>query len=360
MVADTAIKPWRSAHGRWWAALVVALLAYPWWPALDTAIDQTLGLPMQLERLLVSMFVFALLALAVHVHLGLAGMMQLGSAALYGVGAYTFGLATVEKLPLQLEPWRALGLCALMGALWGGALGVLCARVRGDAVGMLTLAFAEIWRATALNAEGITDGSRGLNPLPSPSLPMWLCDAWPGGMDAGRAQFVALYSLALLTVVALVVGLEAMARGPLGRALSAMRADPLAAEMVGLSVWRLRAQAMAVGGAIAGAGGGLYAAYLTTTAEPNTYDFNVSVMALCAVVLGGLGSALGAVLGAAFVVFFDTALGPIVDALVREVLGPDIAQAPWASFGHWRWLVFGTLLIVTMQWRPQGLLRRAS
>ena len=333
-------------------AALACLAAYPLVSRLDVALDRLLGLPLQLERLMVSTFIFALLALSLHVQLGLAGLMQLGGAALTGTGAYAFALVTVQKLPFQWPFLAAAALAVAVAAAVGAVLGLLCARVRGDAVAMVTLAFGEVWRTCMVNGEAITDGARGLSPLAGPALPSAV-QAWVG--DPSRADFVALYLAALSTLVAGSALCAWLSTRPLGRAWAAARADPLAAEACGLSVAALRSQAMAVGGALAGAGGALYAAYLTTTAEPNAYDYNLSVMALAAVVLGGLGSVRGALFGAAFVTAIDVALGPVVESCLWRLFSLRPAEHPWVAFAQWRWLVFGLLLVATMRLRPRGV-----
>lgn len=337
------------------SAAAALMLLYPVLPWLDQALDATLGLPLQLERQLLSFFIFALLALALHVQVGLAGMMQLGVAAFFGIGAYVTGIATVEKFPFQLGFWAALLLAPAVGALAGAALGGLCARVDGDYLAMVTLGFAEVVRVSLLNMDSITDGSRGLNPLPGPWLPAWALQLL-GGAQAERATFLPVYWVAAIALLVCAAGLVRLQHTGLGRAFAAMRSDPLATRAQGISTAKLRAQAMALGGAMAALAGALYATYLTTTAEPNNYDYNVSVMALCAVVLGGLGSVRGALLGALLVSSFDTLLSPMLSIWLGRFVSDAAGGGVFTSFAHWRWLLFGTLLVAMMRLRPQGML----
>ena len=100
--------------------------------------------------------------------------------------------------------------------------------------------------------------------------------------------------------------------------------------------------------------GALYATNLTTTAEPNTYDFTYSIMVLCCVIIGGLGSLRGVLLGAAVLLTFDNVLSPLLTNLLQRALGGS-SNNVLASFTNWRWLIFGLALVLMMRLRPEGL-----
>lgn len=344
-----------GAWRRVFAFVAVALLAaYPMLPGVDAALDRALGLPLQLDRQLLGAFIFGLLSLGLYVQLGLAGLMQLGSAAFFALGAYTAGVLTVQKFPFQLGFWPLLLLAPAVGGVGGVALGGLCARVNGDQLAMVTLGFGEVVRVVLLNLESITDGSRGLNPLPAPALPGWAV-ALLGGPQNERVTFLPVYWTALACLVAVYVGLGALGRAPLGRALRAMREDALAARSLGLSLPELKCVAMGLGGAVSSLAGALYATYLTTTAEPNTYDAGLSYMVLCGVILGGVHHRVGAVLGASLLVAFDNVLTPTMGQLFAHFAGESALATTLGNFANWRWAVFGTALIATMRLRPEGL-----
>lgn len=333
------------------AALSVA--AYPFVPLLDWLLEACTGTPLQLERQILSMMIFALLALALCLQTGQAGIVQLGIAAFFGLGAFGSGIVTVQKFPLQWGFWGALVAVPPVCALVGAALSGPCAGLRGDYLAMVTLAFGELTRVVLLNLEGITDGSRGLNPLPMPWLPPYLTTR----LDApalAHAEFLAIYYVALAAVLAVWLGLVALARAPLGRAFVALREDELACAALGLSPAGLRLRAFAAGASIAGLAGVLYATYLTTTAEPSTYDFNLSTMVLCAVILGGIDSPRGAVLGAVLLTGFDALVAPALTVLL-QALGHGDDAGVWTSFASWRLMLFGGALMWLMRVRPQGL-----
>ena len=336
---------------RW--LVVLAVVVYPWVPLLDWALAACTGTPLQLERQFLSMMICARLALALCLQTGQAGIVQLGIAAYFGLGAFGSGILTVQKYPLQCGFWGALMLVPPACAAVGAALSGPCAGLRGDYLAMVTLAFGELTRVLLLNLEGITDGSRGLNPLPMPWLPPGITGRLDGAALA-HAEFLAIYYVALAAVVATWLTLKALARAPLGRALVALREDELACAALGLSPGFLRLCAFAAGAGLAGLAGVLYATYLTTTAEPSTYDFNLSTMVLCAAILGGIDSPLGAVLGAVLLTGFDALVAPFL-GLVLQALGRGDDAGVWSSFASWRLMLFGGALMLLMRLRPQGL-----
>jgi branched-chain amino acid transport system permease protein len=337
-----------------WAYSVAFLaLIYPLMPVLDWATEALTGAPLQLERQLLSMMIFALLTLALSLQVGQAGIVQLGLAAFFALGAFGAGILTVQKYPIQLGFWGALVLVPPLCAAVGACLSAPCANLRGDYLAMVTLAFGELTRVILLNTEGITDGSRGLNPLPVP----WLPESLVGHLDGPARQhveFLTIYYVALWAVLTTVVVLTRVLGQPLGRAFVALREDELACASLGLNPGRLRLVAFASGAGLAGLAGVLYATYLTTTAEPSTYDFNLSTMVLCAAILGGLDSPRGAVLGAVVLTGFDNLLAPSVTAVLKA-LGAGDDPGPWASFASWRLLIFGGALVALMRLRPEGL-----
>ena len=138
----------------------------------------------------------------------------------------------------------------------------------------------------------------------------------------------------------------------------ALRDDELAAACMGLDPARLKLQAFAGGAALAGIAGCLYATNLTTTADPNNYDFNNAIMVLCCLILGGLGTLRGALLGAALVIGFDNVLSPLLDRALQQL--PGVGGHPLANFSAWRWMLFGLLLVVMMRVRPAGLFAPAT
>ncbi len=343
-----------SAH-RWKkaalpAALVAFLLIYPLAPALDWAMNAA-GLPLGIDRALVNIFIFAILALALNLQVGYAGLLQLGIAAFFAIGAFTTGVFTVGKYPFQIEFWGALALAPVVAGLFGLALGLPTIRLRGDYLAIVTLGFGEVTRVVLINLENITDGQRGLNPVPAPWLPRFVTEqAGPGD----RAKFLSMYYLALLFLVGLVVIFRVLERSRLGRQFVALREDELASSCMGINPARTKLIAFACGAAVAGLAGAMYATNLTTTSEPNTYNFNYSIMVLCCLIVGGLGSLRGVLLGALVLLGFDNIISPLLTRLIAKATGGGSSNV-LLNFTNYRWLIFGLALVLMMRFRPEGL-----
>lgn len=341
----------RASQPIWVWGLLGVLVLYPLVPFLDWGL-QAAGVAVRLDRQLVNVFVFGLLALALNLQVGYAGLLQLGIAGFFAIGAMTTGVLTVDKYPFQLGFWGALLAAPTVAGAAGLLIGAPTLRLKGDYLAIVTLGFGEVMRVLLLNLENITDGPRGLNPIPAPWLPDALRDAIGGG-DPAVAQLRTVYWAALGLVLLVLVLLTLLERSRLGRAFVALREDELAASCMGLDPARIKLAAFAGGAAIAGLAGCLYATNLTTTAEPNTYDFNYSIMVLCCLIIGGLGSLRGSLLGAAILLGFDNVLSPLLTRLLQSAVGES--DHVLASFSNWRWLIFGGALIAMMRLRPEGL-----
>jgi branched-chain amino acid transport system permease protein len=341
-------------YARFEVLALLFLLVYPIVPFLDWGVEGLTGQALRLDRQLVNIFIFGLLALALNLQVGYAGLLQLGIAAFFAIGAMTTGVLAVEKYPFQLGFWGSLVFAPAAAAGIGLLLGAPMLRLRGDYLAIVTLGFGEVVRVVLLNLENVTDGPRGLNPVPEPWLPQVLSDWLSGSGTATEGTLKSMYYLSLLILAAAVIVFRVLERSRIGRAFVALREDELAASCMGLDPTRIKLAAFAGGAALAGIAGCLYATNLTTTAEPNTYDFNYSIMVLCCLIIGGLGSVRGALLGAALLLGFDNVLSPLLTRLLQSALGGD-STSVLASFTNWRWLVFGTALVLMMRLRPEGL-----
>ncbi len=340
--------------GRLPVLALLALAIYPFAPVLDWGLEAATGQALHIDRQLVNIFIFSLLALALNLQVGQAGLLQLGIAAFFAIGAFTTGVLTVEKYPFQIGFWGAMLVAPLAGALGGFLLGAPTLRLRGDYLAIVTLGFGEVMRIVLLNLENITDGPRGLNPVPAPWLPTVVRELLSPGGDASIGVLRAMYFLALIVLAATVVCLNLLEKSRIGRAFVALREDELAASCMGIEPARIKLAAFTGGAALAGLAGCFYATNLTTTAEPNTYDFNYSIMVLCCLIIGGLGSLRGALLGAGLLLGFDNVVSPLLTRLLQTALGGESTHV-MASFSNWRWIVFGTALVVMMRLRPEGL-----
>jgi branched-chain amino acid transport system permease protein len=299
-----------------------------------------------------TLFIYCILALGLNVMVGYTGLVHLGIAAFFGIGAYVCAILTVPMYPFRLPFAAAAAVSVLTAAGVGLFLGAPTLRLRGDYLAIVTLGFGEVVKVTLRNLEQVTGGMKGLNPVPPPGAGSRL-----GGIDLGLAFAVDprwFYYLALAALAGVVIAMRRLELSRLGRAWVAVREDELAASAMGISATRVKLSAFAMSSAVAGLAGCLYAASLSTTADPNAYDFNRSVMVLCAVILGGLGSIPGTLLGVALLVGFDTVLAPWADSWIQQ-LAINPSGSSLLSFSGWRLAIFGLALVLVMRYRPEGL-----
>lgn len=248
-----------------------------------------------------------LLALSIYLTLA-CGLLTVANAAFMGIGAYTAALLTIRaEAPFPL----ALSCGALLPALVALLIGQPTLRLSGVYLAMATLAFGEVVRIVILNAEDLTGGALGLNAIPQLT----------GGFDVALAVGLALYVLLRL------------ARSRLGRTMSAIEQDEIAAELMGLNVRAYKLWLFAFGAALAGLAGALNA-HFTFFIGPGEYGFERGVEILTMGVLGGTGSPWGAVLGGVLI------------TLLPEIL---------RGLGHYRPLVNGIILIAIILYSPKGL-----
>lgn len=338
-------SPWRMSWKE--VAALLAAVAYAWALYRDPAIGSQVT----------NLFIFSILAIGLNVIVGSAGMFHLGIAALFGIGAYTTGILTVPANPFGCGFWVTLVASTLTASIAGVMLAAPLLRLRGDYFALVTLAFGEVVRFSLRNLEEITGGTRALNPIPPPQVPGWLADSLgPFGIGRDFAQEYRLFywlDMALLAVAAAVVWrIEISATG---RRWRAVRDDELAAACLGINLARAKLSALALGSALAGMAGSLYAFKITSTASPDAYDFSRSAIVLCAILVGGLGSIRGAIVGTFLVLGFDNLMAPWLDSLVQSIQLAD-GGSRLLVFSNWRLLVFGTLLIALMRFRPAGLI----
>ncbi|MBI3320760.1 MAG: branched-chain amino acid ABC transporter permease, partial [Candidatus Omnitrophica bacterium] len=238
---------------------------------------------------LTTALIYALLALGLNLIVGLTGLLHLGYAAFFAIGAYTYGLL---NLHWGWPFWAGWMPAALVAGLCGVCLGVPALRVRGDYLAIVTLGFGEIVRITFTNLDRWTGGPNGLLGIAHPRI--WVPGR--GVVDLG-VESAPYYYLACLSTVVVAGVCVRLSRSRVGRAWVAIREDELAASCVGIPVLQLKLLAQGCGGAIAGLAGALFAAKQGTI-TPDSFDFILSVMILSMVVLGGMGSVRGAIVGA--------------------------------------------------------------
>ena len=219
-----------------------------------------------------TLFIYCILALGLNVMVGYTGLVHLGIAAFFGIGAYLTAILTVPMYPFQIGWFAAAIVSVLVTAGIGLALGGPTLRLRGDYLAIVTLGFGEVVKVTLRNLEQITGGMKGLNPVPPPGAGVKVA-----GIDLGLAFAIDprwFYYLSLLALAGVVLAMRRLENSRLGRAWVAVREDELAASAMGISATKVKLSAFAMSSAVAGLAGCLYAGSLSTTADTNAYDFN--------------------------------------------------------------------------------------
>jgi branched-chain amino acid transport system permease protein len=264
--------------------------------------------------------IYIILALGLNLVVGMTGMLHLGYVAFYAVGAYTFGLLSVK---LGVSFWLALPAGALISAAFGILLGLPTLRLRGDYLAIVTLGFGEMIRITLNNWDSFTGGPNGVMNIARPTF--------AGIVLRSPVHF---YYLILVLAAVAAIAVTRLNNSPLGRALVAVREDEAAAESLGINVTRMKILAFSMGAFWAGMAGVIFASKQTFV-SPESFNFMESVLILCMVVLGGMGSIPGVIVG----------------ACILYLLPEGLRQ-----FQLYRMLIFGAVLVMMMIFRPQGLI----
>src|SRR5271170_1479806 len=350
--------------------LGVFFFAFPYIPGFD---DDTLFSDADVDSM-ANAAAFATLALGLNIVVGFAGLLDLGYAAFFAIGAYFYGIFTsfqvmplwhaywqplamvglVEKINqggpdlvhFTLSFWLALPLAASIAAFFGVLFGAPTLRLKGDYLAIVTLGFGEIVPIIARNWSDLTNGAAGLNGVAAPRL-----FGWSFGVNSVPYYYVAIIMVAMLIFVSI-----RLRDSRIGRAWMAIREDEIAAGAMGVDRTKFKLLAFAIGAAFGGMTGVFYVAKLQT-ATPEMFGFPVSVMILVMVVFGGIGSVWGVVLGAFILQLLQSwwlqdlsewlhALGRLVDnAWLQHIdLVPSIE------------LIFGFILVGMMLFRRQGLI----
>ena len=332
MNLTTRVLRRRAGYG-WFLALALA--------ALVPVVDHLLLPQFRVTGQLVPVLTFAIVALGLNIVVGFTGLLHLGAAAFMAVGAYAFAILTAPAYPFQVGFWCGLGLATGAGALAGLLLALPTMRLRGDYLAVVTLGCGEIVKELLKNLAPITKGPQGINPLPPPALGPWT----PGPTEPAASWWLYLLILAVVVVVNL-----NLRRSRLGRAWTAVREDELAARAMGVEAAAAKRSAFAFGSAFCALGGAMMASF-STGVEPATYDFQMSIIVLCIVVLGGMGSVAGVLVGSAAIMGFNQVGLP----LITRLLGGGAEAHPLLDANNWKFMIFGLVLVVMMRCRPEGL-----
>ncbi len=345
------------------ALLLVAALLFPIINGNDANIDA-----------MANALAFATLALGLNIVVGFAGLLDLGYAAFFAIGAYTYGILSswqlhpawsnfwtpfawldlVQKASLgnatvvhfTVSFWLALGLSAIVAAFFGVLFGAPTLRLRGDYLAIVTLGFGEIVPIVARNWVSLTNGAAGLNGAAPPRLFGWSFGIW-----AEPYYYVVLGLVVLLMFVSI-----SLRDSRIGRAWMALRDDEVAASVMGIDLVRYKLLAFAIGAGFAGMTGCFFIAKLQS-ATPDMFMFPVSVMILVMVVLGGMGSVWGVVVGAMILQLLQSWFLPDLSGWVNAVgQWTNVAFLQNVHLEQATELIFGIILVVMMLFRREGLI----
>lgn len=267
--------------------------------------------------------IYVMLGLGLNIVVGLGGMLNLGYVAFYAVGAYTYGLLFHY---FGLSFWIALPIAALFSTIFGILVAFPVLRLRGDYLAIVTLAFAEITRLVIENWGSLTLGPSGIKNIAAPGF--------FGIKMKLPAKMMAIYYIILIMAVLTIIVIYRLENSRIGRAWQALREDEIATRAMGINVSVTKLTAFALGATWAGFAGVLFAAK-TTFINPQSFTIWESIIILCFVVLGGMGS------------IFGVALAAIVLTLLPESL---------RMFSEYRMIVYGAVLVIMMIFRPGGFI----
>jgi len=271
-------------------------------------------------RIMIMIWIYSVACLGYNFIMGFTGLLQFGHAAFYGIGAYTTGLLMTE---LGFSFWPALAAAAAVTFIFGILMGLPALRLRGDYICLVTLAFGEIFRVTMQGWQSFTHGQMGIVGIAPPSV--------FGFRIVSNFHF---YYLGLAFVVTSFLFLTYVANSKIGRAATAIREDELAATCLGVNTAYYKVLCFSIGCTLAGVAGSFLAVFLSTIA-PSNFTLGETVLMCIMVIVGGLGSLPGSILGAACLIF--------ATEFFRQVY-------------EYRLLIIGLIMVFVLLWHPQGIM----
>jgi branched-chain amino acid transport system permease protein len=346
-----------------WVVLFLALLAVPLLDGNNADLDS-----------FANAGTYVLLALGLNIVVGFAGLLDLGYAAFFALGAYAYGLAASFQLKpdwsvfwapfealgqvtkvqfgagavaqLHFSYWLMVPIAALFCAGWGALFGLPTLRLRGDYLAIVTLGFGEIVPLVLRNASGITNGAQGLPGVKTPVL---------FGYDFGFDSLPFYYTIIAFVAVIVFVSYR-LQYSRTGRAWLALREDELAAGTMGINQIQYKLLAFATGASIGGIAGTFYVAKLTT-ATPDMFQFSVSTIILVMVVLGGMGSIPGVAIGAVILTIFQSIILGQLNVWGHSLgASTNVAWLTTLDLTQLNELIFGIVLVFMMLYRRQGII----
>ena len=365
----------RNPNAIAYAAMLIVALLYPVVAQFITG-----GNGDALVGLAADAGVFVLLAIGLNVVVGFAGLLDLGYAAFFAIGAYTYAMIASNELAtsplhhaIHVPFWIALFVGLFVAAVAGALLGAPTLRLRGDYLAIVTLGFGEIVPRFFRNMKDWTSGVNGISALDVPTLPFWITGPWASTQLAIEHNFrfvsfnpTAWYVLVVILIFVSVIGVNNLYGSRLGRAWMAVREDETAAAAMGVNTVNTKLLAFAIGASFSGFAGAFYGAKLSLV-SPDSFSFIVSITILSMVVLGGMGNIPGAMIGALLlysILYYFLPAAPLQASTLAHQLGLDwLNQSSpngWPGISEFihrlQFIIFGLILVGIMLLRPQGLL----
>jgi len=373
--------------------VLVLLLRLPkvavWLKVLLGAAVLLLGIPIAgfantfLFELGIQIGIYSAMALGLNVVVGMAGLLDMGYAAFFAIGAYTWAIFGSSQVQHFLTTWVPLngnfvylfmGLAILATAATGILIGLPALRLRGDYLAIVTLGLGEVVRILANNLDhplNLTNGPQGITGITKPPIEGFQALLASLGIPrSASTDYQLFFYLLVLVIIGFIVLVNVnLARSKFGRAWVAIREDEIAAKAMGIPMVKTKLLAFATGAAFSGAMGVLFAAQRGFV-SPETFTLTASITILGMVVLGGMGSVPGVILGAAALTILNLDLlkgfSEVLNTMRQDgtvLLGFPMSQLPsQVDPAKYERLVFGIILILMMIFRPEGLIpeRRGS
>ncbi len=348
--------------------------------------------------LIIFSLIYVILGMGLNIVVGYAGLLDLGYAAFFAIGAYTTGILSSPQDNITLNFWLVIWIAAAVAAVAGLLLGAPTLPLRGDYLAIVTLGFGEIipvmfrnltdvtvkepltcWVIPAIqglfhippstscvviaNDLNITNGELGINPIGRPALPL------VGTFTSSNSLPWYLLIIAIILLTIFIV--NRLRESRLGRAWMAIREDELAAAQMGIDPVRTKLMAFSMGATFSGFAGAFYGAYIAGI-FPSAFEFSTSIIILCAVILGGIGNVYGVIVGGLVIETADRLFLPALKDFFTNLMNHSILPA--LASNHtlhdiiaqnanpilYRYFLFGLTLVIMMAVRPEGLIPSAQ
>ena len=358
------------------AILLVVAVVYPIvYRSLEAALP---FIPWPGTAVLITCATFAILALGLNIVMGFAGLLDLGYVAFYAIGAYTTAFLASSHFGIHISWWIVIWIAVAAAAVFGILLGAPTLKLRGDYLAIVTLGFGEIVRIVFRNLgdftlalpaflggailvgpnANLTGGNTGINPIDPPTLP--IPGPWGNQIVFSNQNAIASWYLVLALLVITYVVCVRLRDSKLGRAWMAIREDETAAAAMGINTVTTKLLAFSLGASFSGFAGAFTGAYQTAIFA-ETFNFNVSILVVVIIILGGIGSLRGVVIGAFAAQYVNQTLLAFLGTRIFNQPLNDLGDATGIdllsdfNLATYNYLIFGVVLAIMMIRRPEGL-----